>query len=64
MKAQRPRRLSTPSILWPNGAPSPRTQPLLCKWEEGRGEMKPPQTYHTVATSFRDKGTTRGSAKL
>ena len=37
MKVRRPRHLSTPSILWPDGAPPPRAQPLLCKWEEGRG---------------------------
>lgn len=30
----------------------------------GEGEMKPLQTYHTATTTFRDKGTTWGSAKL
>lgn len=63
MKAQRPRRLSTPSILWPNGPPHPGHSHYFASGRRGEGEMKPPQTYH-AATTFGDKGTTRGSAKL
>lgn len=61
MRARRPRRRSTPSILWPNGGL--QAQPLLCKQEEGRGGDEPPQTCPRAATTFRDWGTAREAAE-